>query len=204
MYTKVKIFNLALGALLLQKQVINVESDKSTEVRTLDIHYDSAFRTTISDLDLDGTSTQKDLELVKAKPNLLWDFAYKYPSNCAFFRRIQSPVVKDNRSNQIPRKVGTYNGQKVIFTNAETAIAEYIPNDLNLSILSDSAAMAVAYKLAWMSSPLITGKGALALKKDIQTSYLLAKAEAQEQDRLENATFDEDDITSEFVEVRTS
>lgn len=204
MYTKAKIYNLALGALLLTKRISDTDTDPSIENQTLNVHYDSAFRTALEDLDLDATSTQKTLELMVADPNDLWLFAYKYPSNCSFLRRLQSAAIKDNRTTQIIRKVGLHNNQKVIFTNQEEAIAEYIPNDFPLGVLSASAGLAIAYRLAILASPLIAGKGAGKLREDVQKLYLIAKAEAQEHDRMENANFDQDEVISEFVETRTS
>lgn len=203
-YTKAKIYNLALGALLLNKKISDVDTDTSVENQTLTVHYELAFSSTISDLDLDATSTQKALELIIADPNDLWAYAYKYPSDCSMFRRIQNQVLKDNRTTQILRKIGTYNGQKVIFTNQDAAIGEYVSNTLSLSTLSDAAGLAVAYKLAMLSAPLISGKGAGPLRKEIEAKYLVAKAEAQEHDRMENANFDEDSVMSDFVEARTS
>lgn len=204
MYTKAKIFNLALGALLLNKRISDTETDTSIENQTLNVHWDTALRSALQELDLDSVSTQKDLELIEASPTDLWDFAYKYPTNCSFLRRIQSSVLKDNRTNQVPRRVATHNGAKVIFTNQEDAIIEYIPHDLSLNLLSASAGLAIAYKLAMLSAPLVAGKGAAPLRKEIQQRYLMAKAEAQQHDRLENANFEEDDIMSEFVEARIS
>lgn len=204
MYSKAKIFNLALGALLLTKRISDTETDPSLENQILNTHYEVALKSTLQDLDLDSTSSQKTLELITLNPNDLWTFAYKYPSNCAFLRRIQSAVLKDNRTTQVPRRVGLYGTQKAIYTNQENAIVEYIPNDVPLTTLSPSAGLCVAYKLATLGAPLISGKGAAALRKEIMNSYLLSKAEAQEHDRLENANFDEDDITSEFVEARTT
>jgi len=202
MYTKASIYNLALGALLLNKRISDVLTDTSTENQTLNVHYNTALISTLQDLDLDATATQKDLELIEEDPNDLWSFAYKYPTNCAFLRRIQSAVVKDTRSTQIPRRIANHGGVKAIFCHQESAVAEYVSTDLPLSLLSANAGLAVAYKLAQLAAPLIAGKGAAQLRKEIQANYMLAKAEAQEHDRLENSNFDDDSTISEFVEAR--
>lgn len=204
MYSKAKIYNLALGALLLTKRIADVDTDTSVENQTLNVHYDTALRSTLSNLDLDSTSSQKVLELIEEDPTDLWKFAYKYPSNCAFLRRIQNSAIKDNKTTQITRRVAIHEGQKVIFCNQENAILEYIPHDVPLNTLSASAGLAIAYQLAILAAPLISGKGATALKKEIKASYIIAKAEAQEHDKLENANFDDDAVVSEFVEARLS
>lgn len=204
MFTKVQIFNLALSALLLNKRITDTDADVSIENRTLNLVYDIAKESTLQDLDLNKTSSQADLELIIKDPNKLWKFAYKYPNSCAFFRRIQSCVVKDVRSTKIPFITTNYEGDAAIFTNEEQAIGEFIANDVPLKLLSANAGLAVAYKLASLAAPLVSGKGALTLRKDIDSRYLLYKAEAQEVDRLENNNFDSDQTQSEFVLARTT
>ncbi len=95
-------------------------------------------------------------------------------------------------------------GQKVVYTNQSEAIFEYISKDVPLSSLSASAGLAIAYRLALLSAPLVTGKGAKTLMEQIKDKYVVAKAEAQETDRLENFNFVDPSVESEFVEARTS
>jgi hypothetical protein len=204
MYTKAKIFNLALGALLLKKRISDTETDVSPENQTLNVHWETALYSTLEDLDLDGTSAQKTAELRETDPNDLWLFAYKYPDDCVFFRRIQTQQLKDVRSTQVPKRIGIHNGEKVIFTNQEDIIIEYIPKDVPLTTLSANVGLAIAYKLALLASPLIAGKGADKLTKQLSERYVVAKTEAQEHDRMENHNFDDDATLSEFVEERTS
>lgn len=203
MYTKAKIYNLALGALLLSRQITDTETDKSNEAKVLNTHYDTALRSTLEDLNLDSTATQINLELIEESPNTLWNFSYKYPTNCAFLRRIQSIVKMDNRSTHIEKRVAIKDGKKCIFTNEMNAIAEYISSDVPISTLSANAGLAVAYKLAMLSAPLITGKGSQKLMEAIQKQYIVIKGDAQEQDRLEGFNFTDPDVESEFVQART-
>jgi hypothetical protein len=204
MFTKAKLFNLALSALLLSKQISDTETDTSTEAKVLRTHYDIALRKALQDMDLNAASVTETLELVEEDPNDLWDYAYKYPTNCSFLRRIVSGYNKDNRTTQIPRATGVHEGVKVIFTNEMEADAEYIPHDIGLAQLSASAGMAISYQLAILAAPLIVGKGADKLRTNLYEMYKVYKAEAQEHDRLENASFDEDSGESEFVESRLS
>lgn len=206
MYTKAKIFNLALGVLLLQRQIANPDTDTSNECKVLNTHWPTAFRKTIEDLDLDSMSSQKVLELITADPTDYpeWKYVYKYPSKCAFFRRIKSCVTTDNRSTKIPKLVRLYNGEKAIFTNEQNAIAEYIPDDIDLTQLSANVGLCIAHYLALLSSPLVTGKGADKLRKEIEARYVALKGDAQEQDRNENFNYEDDVTQSEFVESRYS
>lgn len=204
MFTKAKICNLALGALLLQRQLVNPDTDQSNEAKVLNQYYDIAWRTALADMDLDGTSSQIQLQLIQECPIHHWKFAYQYPSDCIFFRRIKSHFIMDNRSTHIPKRVAQFNGQKVIFTDKCDAVAEYISTNLQLSTLSPSAGMAISYRLAVLSAPLVTGKGAKSLLEGVAKSYVIAKAEAQAQDERENFVFESEALRSEFVQTRLS
>ena len=247
MSTKCDIYNLALTALLLTKQIIDTDTDTSAENRTLNVVWPTALKSTLADLDMDATSIKVPLQLVAGNegfdfpqnwspqayvtgspptpcpPPTIgcdvvpggWRFAYAYPQNCTFFRRLMPHHLvhewrkhrqtrRDIRSTQVPREIGTLNGRKVIFTNEHRAWGQYIPSDLNITTLSEPAAMAIAYKLAELAAPLVAGKGAGPLRKEIRDMYKVWRAEAMELDRLENATFDTDIELSEFVEARLS
>lgn len=203
MYTKAQIFNLALGAMLLSRRIINTDTETSNENAVLNTHYDVAFQATLEDLDLDSTSTQATLALLEEDPTDHWLYAYAYPSDCVFLRRIQSSAKTDCRSTHIEKRTAIHNGAKVIFTDQEDAVVEYISKNIPLSSLSATVGLAIAYRLAMLSAPLVTGKGAAKLVADIQAKYLIAKMEAQEQDRRENFNFEDDDVSSEFVAART-
>lgn len=201
-FTKPQIYNLALSALLLAREVSDVDTDQSNEVRVLNTHYDIALRSTIQDLDLDSTSTLITLELYETLTNEKWLYSYKYPTNCSFLRRLDSLAKTDDRSTHISKRVALRDNLKVIYTDEENAVAECIPNDVALGTLSSMAGMALAYRLAFLSAPLIVGKGAKALRESIQEAYLIAKQEAQETDARENFNYEEDYTRSEFVRAR--
>ncbi len=203
-FTKTKIYNLAFSALLLARQVSDVDSDVTTnEVKVLNNYYEDALSQTLADMDLDCLSEPAQLELLaEINDDGPWQYVYKYPTKCSFLRRIQSHVAMDNAATAIPKRVGLYNGQKAIYTNKDSAIAEIVPNNVSLAALPPSAGWAVAYHLAFLACPLLTGKGAKALTETIWQRYLLAINSAQEQDKLENANYENPIVMSEFVAAR--
>lgn len=214
MFNKAKIMNLALQALLLNKQIIDPNSDKSNEAKVLNETYDLAFKTALFDMDLDSTASEEVLELVhdfttdapptNNQPSPRWSYAYKYPTKCAFFRRIVSCNVNDDKSTHIPKRVMIYQGKKVIYTNEQNAIGEFIPLDFPLQTLSAPAGLTMALRLAYMSAPLIVGKGAKSLMSEIGARYASSKAEAQALDERESFSFQCDENLSEFVKARMS
>lgn len=203
--TKAKIFNLALGALLLQRRIIDTATDQSNECNVLNTHWEMALDTALEDMDLDSTSTTGTLALIEEDPNDDWNFAYGYPLDCVLFRRIRSLAgsAPDNVSSHIPKLIQLHDGQKVIFTDEVEAIGEWITNDVPITSLSSLAGMVIAYKLASLSCPLIVGKGASKLRQEIDAKYVIYKAEALEHDRRENHNFNEAVVDSEFVAART-
>ena len=203
-FTKPKIYNLALSALLLSREVSDVATDESNEVRILSTHYDIAFESTLQDLDLDSLSMPISLELLANLSSTTnpWNYVYKYPNDCVFLRRLDSGQVVDNRSTHLPKRTGIYEGEKAIFTNEESAVGECIPKSVPLSALSPMAGLAVSYRLAILSSPLIVGKGAKTLREQINAYYIIAKSEAQETDSRENFNYEADYLRSEFVQAR--
>lgn len=203
--TKVQIYNLALSALLLASEISDTETDESLEVTILNTHWDVALETTLKDLDLDSTSEEVTLELIETLPtDHLWTYAYKYPTNAAFFRRLKSCVARDTKRTHIAKAVKIYNGVKVIFTDEASAVAEIIPKDVLIESLCSNAIMALSYKLAYLSAPLLVGKGAKTLRKEIKEDYIIEKIEAQETDTRENFVYEADYESSEWVQERMS
>lgn len=201
-YTKSKIYNLALSALLLAREVSEIETDKSNEVRVLNIHWDVALESTLKDLNLDSLSSPIPLELISELDGNPWLYVYKYPTTCGLLRRLVSGTLTDNNRTHISKRVAMHEGQKAIFTNEYAAVAECLPLNVSLAAFSPMAGMALAYKLAYLSAPLITGKGAKPLRDSLMQAYIIAKTEAQEDDALENFNYESDAVRSEFVAAR--
>lgn len=206
-FTKVKSYNLALSALLLAKQVSDTETDLITnEVRVLNLFWDDALTSTLQEMDLDCLSEQIPLELIaELDPHeWQWHYAYKYPTRCAYLRRLKSHAHTDTSATFIEKRTGIYKGQKVIFTNHHQAVGECIPTDISLGMLSSHAGFAVSYKLAYLASPLLVGKGASKLRDEVYQSYLIELHEAQELDKNENFNYDRSYVRSEWVRERLS
>lgn len=213
-FTKAKIMNLALQALLLSRQIIDPNSDKSNEAKVLNEAFDVAFKSALVDMDLDSTSSQSVLELIhdftkdappaNGQPGPQWNYAYKYPQNCVFFRKVVSCNVIDDKSTHIPKRILIWNAKKVIMTNEANALGEFIATDFPLQTLSAQGGLTIALRLAYMAAPLIVGKGAKQLMNEIGNRYLASKAEAQALDERESFSFQHDSNLSEFVKDRLS
>jgi len=204
-YTRPQIYNLALSALQLSKEVSDVTTDQSNEVRVLNTNWNVAFESTLQDMDLDSTASIVTLELIanlSTDDSYPWGYVYKYPSECIYFRRIVSGVKLDDYATHIPKSTGMYGDQKGIFTDESSAEAEIISKNVSLTTLSGMGALAIAYKLAYLSAPLITGKGSKNLRSEIMGLYVDAKSEAIETDKNENHYYEDSYKRSEWVRER--
>jgi len=201
-YTKEKIYNLAFGLLLLQRQTADTATDTSNEVKVLNTHWDIALETALTDMDLGSTSSDATLALIRTNPTDDWLYSYTYPATCVHLRRIKSSALKDNKTTRILLRVLTVSGVKTIYTNEVNAVAEIIPNNVSIATLGADAVLCIAARLAILGAPLIVGRGARTLREEIEKKYVVAKAEAQERDHRENFNFDDDIVDSEFVQAR--
>lgn len=204
MYDKTKLFNLALSALFLQKRITNADTDTSVEGLTLQVNWDTAYYSALSDLDLDSTSTIKVLSQLVINPNEHWAYAYLYPTDCAYFRRILSSNVKDDAYTTIDRKIGIHSGQKVIFTNQQAAYGEYVIKDVPMASLTPEAAIYVSLKLASLCAPLIVGKNSDNVVRTIERRMSQALFDAQQKDNAETSIYTHDYQKSEFARERLS
>lgn len=201
MVTKVLLYNIALQALRLNYQTTDPDNDVNKSVKTLRTFYPLAISSALADMDLNKTAKKIKLEELNLEhPH--WTKIYKYPSNCAKFRRIVSPFRTDNKETRIPFATEVIGIFDVVATHEPEAYGEIIPTDVNLSVLSPSAALAVGFQMAVLATGLIVGKGAVTLKESIIREYTLHKATAQENDMNENVDTTPDEFKSEFVNAR--
>lgn len=204
MYSKTQIFNLALSALFLQKTIADSETDTSKEAVQLRLNWNAAFNMALEKLDLDSTAIIDDLELIDEEPNLNWKYAYRYPTNCAFFRRIVTAVQTDDEDQILDRQIGYHGTDKVIYTDEASAQGEWIKNDINPAHLSVEAAMVVAYELARMCMPFLVGKDSANVRKTIDERYMENLLNAWEKESKETHIRQPEWKQSGFAKARLS
>lgn len=202
MVDKALIFNITLDALGLGYQTTDPDNDSNPNVKKIMLKYRLGLKKALADMDLQQTSTKVKLEKL-AKNHVHWDFVYKYPNKCVRFRKIVSPFPVDNKETLVPSATENIDKIKVVLTNQDEAYAEIIPEDINLDMLSPSAAMAVGNSIASLCGNLIVGsKGKDKVRKEILDAYRFYKAEAQAYDSDENVDYTPDEYKSSFVMAR--
>ena len=204
MFSKTRIFNLSLNALLLSAQVKEADTDQSTVAKTLRQFYDLSFNGALIDMDLDSTSDSIILVLKESLPNTRWDFVYEFPTRAVHLRRIESIHRRDDEQTFIAKKVSIHLGKPSIFTDQVDACGEFIVNDMDLNSMPENVGETIALRLAINAATLLVGKGAKSLKQTLKEDYVVSKSEAQEQDRNQNLNMQTDEQRSSWVKERLS
>lgn len=215
------IVNLALSHIC-EKTVISL-SEKSVEAATANQFYQTALNETLRDFSWPFASKYDNLALVVTNPNINWQFAYQYPSDCLYFRRVLSGLPQDSRQSRVPYIVARSNfinpppGQGLptqpattftptsqsglyIFTNMEFAQCEYTYLVTDTSNYTPDFIMAFSYRLAYMMVPRLTGGDPFKNKQDMMALYDMEITKAKANSFNEEQQPDE--VPSEFERSR--
>lgn len=128
MASKTQIGNLALTCMGVSKPVANIDTENSLEARTLKQHFDTQRDFVLRDFPWPFASAYATLGLVAgssdAPANNEYTFAYRYPSDCLFARRLTLPGGRLS-TIKIPFQVGRDSQGRLIYTDQEDAELKY-------------------------------------------------------------------------------
>jgi len=199
-YSKTSIANMALSHLGIGKEVANVDTENNQESASCRRFFDIARDSTLRDAPWPFATTRLTLALVEADPNDEWAYSYRYPSDCLFFRRILSGVRNDTQDSRTPYKIEGDASGRLIFTDAEDAIAEYTEGVTDTTRFPPDFVMALSLRLAMFISPRLTAGDPFGLGKRTYELYRIEIA------KVDATAFNEEqaDITpdSEFIRER--
>lgn len=124
MGTKASIVNRALSRLGSNKQIANIETENSREAIAARLIFDDERDYVLRDFPWPFATAYRQLGLVAEQPNGDWFYAYRYPSDCLYVRRV---VTALGRREVIPRpfRVGVDDQGRLLFTNEPQATIEY-------------------------------------------------------------------------------
>lgn len=215
------IINLSLSHIS-EKTVVNL-TEKSVEAETANQFYNTALYETLRDFSWPFATKYDNLGLVVTSPNINWQYAYQYPADCLYFRRVLSGFYQDSRQSRVPYMIARSNfinpppGQGTpaqpattftptsesglyVFTNMQYAQCEYTYLVTDTSNYPQDFLMAFSYRLAYMMVPRLTGGDPFKNKQDMMALYDMeitkAKASAFNEEQAPN------EVPSEFERSR--
>lgn len=119
-----------------------------------------------------GKSTKlAALALVDTDPNDEWAYSYRYPNDCAFFRRVLSDWRTDAADTRVPYRITKDSAGFLILTDRVDAQGEYTATSANVSRDPAALALAQSFMLAYLVAPAITGSDPFKLGTRAANSY---------------------------------
>ena len=200
MPSKTEIVNLALGHLSVGKEIGDFETEQSEEARTARRFYNTALGVVVVGANWPFLTKIAALALVEEEPNTEWGYAYRYPSDCAHFRRILSGVRNDARQTRSPHRIAQDNSGKLIFSDETEAEAEYTVKATDIALYPDDFIMTFSLYLAGLMAPKLTKGDQFKLGE--RAFKLYAWELARVTMRVFNEQQDEEEPEAESIRVR--
>lgn len=156
MSSKTQICNTALVRLGVTKLLSNIETDRSKEGIALRLVFEDERDYVLRDFPWAFATAYVDLALVAgsaASPaSNDWIFAYRYPPECMFARRIVTALGRAE-TNPPPFRVGRDSQGKLIYTNYEQAELEYTVGVTDTAEFDAMFTSMLSWKLAATLAP---------------------------------------------------
>lgn len=200
MATKTSIGNIALTNISSKNRISNLETDESTEAKTLRVYYDEALKFVLTDVDWGFATARKALAQLSEDAPIDWDYVYTYPNDCLKARRVFQSTRRTG-TEKIPFEV-TLNADKtikVIMTDVSPAYLRYTANISDPSLFPAGFVNCFAWYLAYLISYALTKK--TSVRDFCMKEYEKAKLKAEVSDAEEQ---DYDEMPdSEFIRERS-
>jgi hypothetical protein len=195
-----EIANMAISQLGAKMSVTNFVLDQSNEAKAVRVYYDDAVRGVLADAPWPFASVFQKLNLVSWFFSHERQFAYLYPTNCSKIVRLFSPRgynrnddVQSRQKTKIIRAANpgpiTYidgipqpptpqpqpqQFVKLILADEPDLWCEYTQLDMNAADYDADFRMALAFKLAWLMAPRLTGGDPFKFGAAAQANYFQA------------------------------
>ncbi len=201
-----EIANLALGHLGQSNSIQNLQTSRTPEANAMRALYDTMRRSTLRDFPWGFAHKIAALGLVSERgdaghPTEEWIYAYRQPSDCLQFRKIQSGIRNDNRQSRVPYKTSRDSQGILILTDKEDAILEYTIDIEQVELYPDDFVLAFSLRLGMYAAPRICGEDPFKMGQRCASMYRFEMDNAKNNNLNEQQA--EEDPESELVRSRT-
>lgn len=202
MASRTQIVNIALMRIGVSQTIANLDTENSREALSARLLFDDEVRFVLRDFPWPFATAYATLGLVDGAAddpaNRDWTFAYRYPSDCLFVRRI---VTENGRNDTAPPpyRIGRDTQGKLLYTNEEDAQIEYTFDVTDCDEFDSLFVSALAWKLAASLAPSLSRINKMAEQAMQMYAVDLSIAQA----RALNEQQQEQPAESEFISART-
>lgn len=199
MPTKTSIGNIALTNISAKNRISNLETDTSTEAKTLRVYYEDALKFVLCDVNWGFATARKALAELSEDAPLDWDYVYTYPSDCLKARQLYDSTRRTGKA-KIPFEISMNSDGtvKTIMTDVSPAYLRYTINLTDPNLLPPGFVMCFAWYLAYLIAYPLTKKKSV--RDMCLEEYRMSKVNAGVQDADEEEQDDMPD--SEFISTR--
>ena len=202
MGSKTQVANIAYGRIGSALQLSNVETDRSRQAIIARTFLDDDIAYVLRDFPWPWATAYADLALVggtaSTPVNGDWQYSYRYPSQCAFFRRIVVAGLGRNNPNPPAFRIGRDAQGRLIYTNQELAGGKYTAVITGIEEFDPMAFSMLAWKLGAGLAP--SQSRIKGMAEQCMQMYEIEKTKAQS--RALNESQQEQPIESEFTRAR--
>lgn len=196
---EIDLYNLALSHIGNSKEVQSV-NENSAEARACKRFYAQTRDEILREFPWPFAKVTVALALVETDPTTEWKYAYRYPVDCVFFRRILGDCRIEVRDTRVPYLIGQDAEGKLVYTDRQSAVAEYTVAVSDTSTFDPLFAQALAFKLGFYIAPRVTASDPFKLGQRAFTLYQMAVEQAR--DMALNEQQDDPEPDSEFILYR--
>lgn len=159
MPSQTSICNKALHFIGIGEEIASI-TERSPEAEACLLFYEEALEEVLREFPwpfatryvaLSTTNTTSGGNLVEYNDEFF--YAYRYPTDCVYARRIMSGQVPDDASTLVRFKIASDTTGKLILSNTDEATLEYTARVTDASMFSVDFAMAVSWRLAGLIAP---------------------------------------------------
>lgn len=165
------ILNMALAHLGQTRKVGDLDTDRGPFASVGRQFFDTMRQQVNEEFPWNKSNTTATLAESAVTPPDEWLYAYGYPVNCKFFRRIVSDYRTDAADTRIPYRIARIDDTNVILTDEADARGEYSATLPGVNEDSGSLAIAQSFLLAFLIAPGVTGGDPFKLGDRAARSY---------------------------------
>lgn len=179
MPTDTEISNLSLSHIGIGVEIAALETESSEEAGACRRYFTQARNEVLRAFPWSFATQIIAIALIETDPNTEWGYSYRYPTDCIFFRRIQSGNRNDSRQSRIAYKIAQDSNARLIYTDQADAVGEYTISVTDTKYFPPDFVSALSLLLASYIAPRLTSgdpfkMGELAMKR-----YIVQKSIAQ-------------------------
>lgn len=205
MISAIALANMVLSHLGVGRTISDLESDQSEDADAINAFWDVTLADHFRAFPWSFARRIVAAAFVGEDPNDEWSFSHRYPSDCAFIRRVVTGNRVASKGSRVPHWIGGDSSGRLIFSDVEDLTVEYTALIEDESRWPSDFAMSFTLLLAYYVAPRLMS-GSQAEIQRAQRGLLERYAMEVERARANSANEETTDPAgdSEFITERNS